>query len=45
MKQMVLDLRGNPGGLLPQAIEVSGRFIPRGKTIVSVKGRTHFMET
>lgn len=45
MKQMVLDLRGNPGGLLPQAIEVSSRFIPRGQVVVSVKGRTKFMET
>jgi len=44
MRQLVLDLRGNPGGLLPQAIEVSSRFIPRGQVIVSVKGRTHFME-
>jgi carboxyl-terminal processing protease len=44
MKQLVLDLRGNPGGLLPQAIEVSSRFIPRGQVIVSVKGRTNFME-
>lgn len=45
MKQLVLDMRGNPGGLLPQAIEVSSRFIPRGQVIVSVKGRTKFMET
>ncbi len=45
MKHLVLDLRGNPGGLLPQAIEVSSRFIPRGQVIVSVKGRTKFMET
>jgi carboxyl-terminal processing protease len=44
MKQLVLDLRGNPGGLLPQAIEVSSRFIQRGQVIVSVKGRTRFME-
>lgn len=45
MKQMLLDMRGNPGGLLPQAIEVSSRFIPRGQVVVSVKGRTKFMET
>jgi carboxyl-terminal processing protease len=45
MKQLVLDLRGNPGGLLPQAIEVSSRFIPRGQVIVSVKGRSNFLET
>ena len=40
MQSMVLDLRGNPGGLLPQAIEVVSRFIPGGKTVVSVKGRS-----
>ncbi len=40
MQSLVLDLRGNPGGLLPQAIEVVSRFIPRGKTVVSVKGRS-----
>ena len=40
MKSLVLDLRGNPGGLLPQAIEVVSRFVPRGQTVVSVKGRS-----
>ena len=40
MKSLVLDLRGNPGGLLPQSIEVVSRFIPRGQTVVSVKGRS-----
>jgi carboxyl-terminal processing protease len=39
MKQLILDLRGNPGGLLPQAIEVSSRFLPRGQVVLSVKGR------
>jgi carboxyl-terminal processing protease len=39
MQRLILDLRGNPGGLLPQAIEVSSRFIDRGQTVVSVKGR------
>ena len=28
MKSLVLDLRGNPGGLLPQAIEVVSQFVP-----------------
>ncbi len=39
MQQLVLDLRGNPGGLLDQAIRVASRFIPRGKTVVSVRSR------
>ncbi len=41
MNKILLDLRGNPGGLLPQAIEVTSRFVPQGQTVVSVKGRTN----
>ncbi len=37
MKSLVLDLRGNPGGILEQAIQVVSEFIPSGKTVVSVK--------
>ena len=37
---IILDVRFNPGGLLESAIEVSDLFLPEGKTIVSVKGRT-----
>ena len=44
MRQIVLDLRGNPGGLLDQAIEVASEFLPRGQTIVSVRGRTEYRE-
>ncbi|MCA1593485.1 MAG: PDZ domain-containing protein [Acidobacteria bacterium] len=39
MRQLVLDLRNNPGGLLTQAIKVSSQFVERGKMIVSVRGR------
>jgi carboxyl-terminal processing protease len=39
MRQVILDLRNNPGGLLGQAIEVAGRFVGKGQTIVSVRGR------
>jgi carboxyl-terminal processing protease len=42
MRQMILDLRGNPGGLLDQAIKVASRFIPPGEIITSVKGRTDY---
>jgi carboxyl-terminal processing protease len=44
MRQLVLDLRGNPGGLLDQAIDVAGEFLPRGQVVVSVKGRTEYSE-
>jgi hypothetical protein len=39
MQSLVLDLRGNPGGLLTTAIELSNKFLPSG-TIVSTRGRT-----
>ena len=38
-KQIILDLRGNPGGLLDEAINVSNVFIPSGKEVVSTKGK------
>ena len=44
MRQLVLDLRGNPGGLLDQAIDVASEFLPRDKVIVSVKGRSEYNE-
>ena len=40
LKGLVLDLRGNPGGLLDAAVEVAGKFLPRGSMIVSTKGRS-----
>jgi carboxyl-terminal processing protease len=39
MQQLILDLRGNPGGLLDQAIKVVSHFVPRGKSVVSVRAR------
>lgn len=38
MKALVLDLRGNPGGLLKSAIDVSQKFLKPGDLIVSTKG-------
>ncbi len=35
----VIDLRNNPGGLLEQAISVSGSFLDAGKEVVSTRGR------
>jgi carboxyl-terminal processing protease len=39
MKKLVLDLRGNPGGLLKEAVALSNLFVPRGEMIVSTKGK------
>ncbi len=39
MQRLVLDLRGTPGGLLEQAVQVSERFIEGGKLLVYTRGR------
>ncbi len=39
MKELVLDLRGNPGGLLMEAVNLMSFFVPKGTLIVSTKGR------
>jgi carboxyl-terminal processing protease len=39
MKRLVLDLRGNPGGFLDQAVRLADEFLPNGKKIVYTKGR------
>ena len=38
-ERLILDLRGNGGGLLEQAIGMAGFFLPRGAQIVSTEGR------
>ncbi|MDX1671362.1 MAG: S41 family peptidase [Balneolaceae bacterium] len=39
MNRLVLDLRGNPGGYLSQAIAIAEEFFPRGTELVSTKSR------
>ena len=39
MKRLVLDLRGNGGGLLHEAVNIVSLFVPRGSVVVSSKGR------
>ena len=39
IERLVLDLRGNPGGLLMEAVKVSNIFIEKGQMIVSTKGK------
>ena len=36
---IILDLRGNPGGLLFEAVNICNIFIPKGKKVVTTKGK------
>jgi carboxyl-terminal processing protease len=38
-EKIILDLRGNPGGLLSEAINVTNLFVPRGELIVTTKSK------
>ncbi|MDD5088950.1 MAG: S41 family peptidase [bacterium] len=40
MQRLILDLRGNPGGLLSSAVAVTQRFCAKGETVLSVRGRS-----
>jgi carboxyl-terminal processing protease len=40
MKRLLLDLRGNPGGVLDQAVDVADVFLPKGSKVVYTRGRT-----
>lgn len=39
MKKLVLDLQGNPGGYMDQAISIADEFLPKGEKIVFTKGQ------
>ncbi len=38
-KKIIIDVRGNPGGLLNEVIKIVNLFIPKGKVVVTTKGR------
>lgn len=40
MKRLVLDLRGNGGGLMNEAIDIVSLFLPKGSLVVTAKGNT-----
>jgi carboxyl-terminal processing protease len=40
MKKLMLDLRGNPGGVLDQAVDISDIFLGKGAKVVYTRGRT-----
>ena len=39
MDKLILDLRGNPGGLLNEAVDITNFFIPKGEVVVTTKGK------
>ena len=39
IKGLVIDLRGNPGGLLNEAVNMSDKFLQKGQIVVSQRGR------
>lgn len=39
-KSFIIDLRGNGGGLLNEAVDIVNLFVPKGKVIVTTKGKT-----
>ncbi|MCS7082556.1 MAG: S41 family peptidase [Bacteroidetes bacterium] len=44
LEGLILDLRGNPGGLLEAAVAVVGHFLPRGSLVVTMRGRKGVVE-
>jgi carboxyl-terminal processing protease len=40
MKRLMLDIRGNPGGVLDQAVDISDIFLGKGDKVVYTRGRT-----
>ncbi len=40
-QQIILDLRGNPGGLLTEAVEIVNLFVAEGNEVVSTKGKVN----
>ncbi|MCB0472982.1 MAG: S41 family peptidase, partial [Flavobacteriaceae bacterium] len=39
MKRLILDVRGNPGGLLNEAVEITNFFIPKDETVVTTQAK------
>ena len=45
MRRAILDLRGNPGGLVESAVELASEFFPRGTVVFRTRGRKRDVDT
>jgi carboxyl-terminal processing protease len=45
VKGLVLDVRGNPGGLLASALGVAAGFLPKSAVVLSLRGRVSAQDT
>ena len=43
-KGIVIDMRNNPGGILDEAFSMANLFLPKGKELLSVRGRAEFQK-
>ncbi len=43
-KKIILDIRGNPGGHLNEAVDICNFFIPKGKLVVATKGKSELRD-
>ena len=39
LKGVILEVRGNPGGLLHEAVGIANIFVPKGELVVNTKGK------
>jgi hypothetical protein len=44
-RQVILDLRNNPGGIVDQAVDLVSQFVPKGTIVFSTKGRRADVDT
>jgi carboxyl-terminal processing protease len=45
MRRLILDLRGNPGGLVVSAVELASEFLPKGTVVFRTRGRKRDVDT
>lgn len=44
IESLIIDLRNNGGGLIDEAVKITGFFVPKGSEVVQTKGKSKFTE-